>query len=143
MQGRPLRLNFLPATMTIVLLVVCHVFAAAAAGAQENSAARTSRPLFGFAIRNALLEERFHRTRNEQEAVSKLLMNTNVTGSQSTVTETRLRIVPDDKSLRFELLNSGDVTSQTTGFNQQARSTAWASIILRSRNHSGLMAKRF
>jgi hypothetical protein len=67
-----------------------------------------------------LMEERFHRTRNEQEAVSKLLMNTNVTGSQSTVTETRLRIVPDDKSLRFELLNTGDVTSQTTGFNPQA-----------------------
>jgi hypothetical protein len=120
MQGRPLRLNFLQTTISIVLLTVCHVYAVGTAGAQENSAPIASRPLFGFAIRNALMEERFHRTRNEQEAVSKLLMNTNVTGSQSTVTETRLRIVPDDKSLRFELLNSGDVTSQTTGFNSQA-----------------------
>jgi hypothetical protein len=71
-------------------------------------------------IRNDVIERRFKRTRNEQKAVSKLLMNSNVTGSQSTVTETTLRIVPDEKSLRFELQNSGDVTSQTTGFNQQA-----------------------
>jgi hypothetical protein len=120
MQGRPLRRNVLQATISVVLLVVGHVSGTRHALAQQTSTATTSRPLFGFAIRNALMEERFHRTRNEQEAVSKLLMNTNVTGSQSTVTETRLRIVPDDKSLRFELLNSGDVTSQTTGFNQQA-----------------------
>lgn len=120
MQGRPLRLNFLQTTMSIVLFTVCHAYSVGTTWAQENSAATASRPLFGFAIRNTLMEERFHRTRNEQEAVAKLLMNTNVTGSQSTVTETRLRIVPDDKSLRFELLNSGDVTSQTTGFNPQA-----------------------
>lgn len=106
--------------MIVMLPTVCHVFIARHALAQENSSSTHSRPLFGFAIRNALMEERFHRTRNEQEAVSKLLMNSNVTGSQSTVTETRLRIVPDDKSLRFELLNSGDVSSQTTGFNPQA-----------------------
>ncbi len=77
-------------------------------------------PLFGLSVRNDVIEKRFKRTRNEQKAVSKLLMNSNVTGSQSTVTETTLRIVPDEKSLRFELQNSGDVTSQTTGFNQQA-----------------------
>lgn len=120
MQGRPLQLNLRQTTTGVVLLLMIHVVAAGTARAQENAAAITSRPLFGFAIRNALMEERFHRTRNEQEAVSKLLMNTNVTGSQSTVTETRLRIVPDDKSLRFDLLNSGHVTSQTTGFNRQA-----------------------
>lgn len=120
MHGRPLRRNLLQTTMSVVLLVVGHVFIACQVPAQENTSASNLRPLFGIAIRNSLMEERFHRTRNEQEAVSKLLMNTNVTGSQSTVTETRLRIVPDDKSLRFELLNSGDVTSQTTGFNPQA-----------------------
>jgi len=120
MQGRPLRLNLLQATISVVLLAACHVFITRLAFAQEPPSTPTATPLFGFAIRNALMEERFHRTRNEQEAVSKLLMNTNVTGSQSTVTETRLRIVPDEKTLRFELLNSGDVTSQTTGFNSQA-----------------------
>ncbi|MFO1004113.1 MAG: hypothetical protein U0936_27665 [Planctomycetaceae bacterium] len=113
-------MNLYQTTMIIVLLVVFHVDPVRTTWAQENSSRIASRPLFGFAIRNTLMEERFHRTRNEQEAVSKLLMNTNVTGSQSTVTETRLRIVPDDRSLRFELLNSGDVTSQTTGFNSQA-----------------------
>ena len=120
MQGRPLRRNLLQATISVVLLAVGYVFITRPVFAQEPPSTPTATPLFGFAIRNALMEERFHRTRNEQEAVSKLLMNTNVTGSQSTVTETRLRIVPDEKSLRFELLNSGAVTSQTTGFNSQA-----------------------
>ena len=82
MQGRLLRLNFLQATISVVLLAVCHVFITRLAFAQEPSSTPTATPMFGFAIRNALMEERFHRTRNEQEAVSKLLMNTNVTGSQ-------------------------------------------------------------
>ena len=77
-------------------------------------------PYFGVAIRKALVEERFSRQRIEQEPVSTSLMNTSVTGMQSTVTETRLRFIPDQNLIRFELLNSGDVTSRTTGINRQA-----------------------
>jgi hypothetical protein len=109
------------------LFVVVGLFAALigsatveSVAAQETSRVASERPLFGIAIRNAALEQRFRRTRNEQKPVAKSLMNSNVTGTQSTVTETRMRIVPDSKSLRFEVLNSGDVVSQTTGFNPQA-----------------------
>ena len=77
-------------------------------------------PFFGVAIRKALIEHRFSRQRTEKEPVSTSLMNTTVTGTQSTVTETRLRFIPDQNLIRFELLNSGDVTSQTTGINRQA-----------------------
>jgi len=77
-------------------------------------------PYFGVAIRKALVEQRFSRQRIEQEPVSTSLMNTSVTGMQSTVTETRLRFIPDQNLIRFELLNSGDVTSRTTGINRQA-----------------------
>ena len=97
------------------LTVVMLCFATASAVAQQPS-----RPLVGISLRNAFLEGRFSRTRTEEEPVSKSLLGSNVTGTQSTVTETRLRIVPDSKSLKFELLNTGDVTSQTTGFNPQA-----------------------
>lgn len=102
------------AVMTLVSLTLI------AASSSDAHSQDVSRPFFGVAIRNSVLENRFARQRNEQEPVSKSLMNTNVTGSQTTVTETRLRIVPDGKSLRFELLNSGDVVSKTTGVNRQA-----------------------
>lgn len=84
------------------------------------NAQQSSRPLFGISLRNAFLERRFSRTRTEEEPVSKSLLGSSVTGTQTTVTKTRLRIVPDPESLKFELLNTGDVTSQTTGFNPQA-----------------------
>lgn len=77
-------------------------------------------PLFGVSVRSATIETRFLRRRTEQEPVAKSLLNTNVTGLQTTVTDTRLRIIPDPAVLRFELLNSGDVTSVTTGVNRQA-----------------------
>lgn len=83
-------------------------------------AQEVGRPLFGFAIRSSVLENRFSRQRNEQESISKFLLNSDVTGCQSTVTDTSVRIVPDEQSLRFDFLNSGDVTSQTTGINRDA-----------------------
>ena len=97
----------------VALLLFC--FVSEPAVAQQASSA-----LFGITLRNDFLESRFTRTRTEEQPVSKLLMESNVTGSQSTVTETRLRIVPDAKSLKFELFNIGDVISRTTGFNRQA-----------------------
>jgi len=104
-----------PAAGVLIWTLLSHV-----ATFQMTFAQQPPRPLFGMSIRNSVLEERFKQTRNEEQPVSKLLLNTNVTGTQSTVTETRLRIVPDEKSLKFELLNSGKVNSQTTGYNPQA-----------------------
>ncbi|RLS42466.1 MAG: hypothetical protein DWH78_00730, partial [Planctomycetota bacterium] len=72
----------------VALLLFC--FVSEPAVAQQASSA-----LFGITLRNDFLESRFTRTRTEEQPVSKLLMESNVTGSQSTVTETRLRIVPD------------------------------------------------
>lgn len=105
---------------TTMLLLVRLVLPECRASGQDADGRNTSRPLFGVAVRTSILEERFRRTRSEEEAVSKMLLNSNVTGTQCTVTETRLRVVPDPKSLRLEFLNCGDVTSQTTGFNRQA-----------------------
>ncbi len=86
----------------------------------ESGAQAADHPFLGVTLRNSLLERRFSRKRSEEEPVSTSLLNSSVTGRQSTVTETRLRIVPDPNLIRFELLNSGDVTSQTTGINRQA-----------------------
>jgi len=90
------------------------------AGSLPLSASDDDAMMFGMAVRTSALESRFCRERTEQEPVSTSLLNTNVTGTQSTVTKTRLRFVPDDQFLRFELLNSGDVTSMTTGVNRRA-----------------------
>lgn len=47
-------------------------------------------------------------------------MNSEVTGQQTTVTETRIKLLPSDDGIRFDVINSGEVTSQTTGINRQA-----------------------
>jgi len=100
---------------TMLTSLVCVGIASSAVLGQD--AATT---MFGVAIRNSVLEQRFTRERNEEESISKVLLNSNVTGSQCTMTETRLRILPDDRSFRFELLNLGNVTSRTTGINREA-----------------------
>ncbi|MFN9720937.1 MAG: hypothetical protein ACK58L_19755 [Planctomycetota bacterium] len=74
----------------------------------------------GLSFRNAALEERFTRSRSEQEAVAKTLLNSHVTGRQTTLTRTRIRILPATDGIRFDVMNSGDVSSQTTGVNSQA-----------------------
>jgi hypothetical protein len=90
------------------------------AGSLPVSASDDHAMMFGVAVRTSALESRFCRERTEEQPVSTSLLNTNVTGTQSTVTKTRLRFVPDDRFLKFELLNSGDVTSVTTGVNRRA-----------------------
>ncbi len=77
-------------------------------------------PLLAVSIRNAMLERRFVRTRTEEEPVVTNILNSDVQGQQSTTTETRIRILPDATRLRFDLISTGCVNSQTTGFNRQA-----------------------
>ena len=87
----------------------------------QPAAQGTEDSLFGITIRNTAMEQRFVRTRTEQEAVATNILGSDVQGQQTTTTATRLRILPDGGSVRFELTNTGDVTSQTTGINRQAR----------------------
>ena len=77
-------------------------------------------PLIAISIRNAMLERRFVRTRTEEEPVVTNILDSDVQGQQSTTTETRIRILPDATRMRFDLISTGCVKSQTTGFNRQA-----------------------
>jgi len=77
-------------------------------------------PLLAVSIGNAMLERRFVRIRTEEEPVVTNILNSDVQGQQSTTTETRIRILPDATRLRFDLISTGCVKSQTTGFNRQA-----------------------
>ena len=81
-------------------------------------AQQAEEPLFGITIRNSTLEQRFVQTRNEEEPVATNIMNSDVQGTQTTTTETRLRILPDAGSLRFDLLSTGNVSSQTRSINR-------------------------
>jgi hypothetical protein len=83
-------------------------------------AQREDEPLFAISIRNAMLEKRFVQIRNEEEPVVTNILNSDVQGQQSTTTETRIRILPDSMRLRFDLISTGCVKSQTTGINRQA-----------------------
>ncbi len=78
------------------------------------------KPLLGMTIRNSALEQRLVRTRTEQERVATYILNSAVQGCQTTTTETRLKIYPDQSSVRFELFSMGEISSQTTGVNSQA-----------------------
>ena len=71
-------------------------------------------------VRIPTLEQLATDSREETQPVSKSVMNSNVTGRQSTVTETRLRIIPESRPLQFELQTSGQIRSETTGVNPQA-----------------------
>ncbi|MDA1230874.1 MAG: hypothetical protein O2856_08875, partial [Planctomycetota bacterium] len=93
-------------------------------------------PLFGITIRNTTLEQRFIQTRNEEEPVATSIMNSDVHGHQSTTTESRLRILPDESSLRFDVISTGNVSSHTTGINRQA-------LIESTGKHQFEITKRF
>lgn len=56
----------------------------------------------------------------EQDQVRKRLLNTDVSGTQSTRTRTRLRVIPGTRPLKFELETTGEVVSETLGLNAQA-----------------------
>lgn len=110
--GKPMiRLQLITMSGLLALLLVTEPRAAAQ---------RQDEPLFAVSIRNAMLEQRFVRTRTEEEPVVTNILNSDVQGQQSTTTETRIRIVPDATQLRFDLISTGCVKSQTTGFNRQA-----------------------
>lgn len=71
-------------------------------------------------VRIPTLEQLATDSREENQPVSKSVLNSNVTGRQTTVTETRLKIIPESQPLQFELQTSGQIRSETTGVNPQA-----------------------
>ena len=72
------------------------------------------------AIRSAFIERLVADTRTEEQPVSKSLLRSDVTGCQTTITDSRLRIIPGSRPLQFEIQTSGRVRSQTTGINPDA-----------------------
>jgi hypothetical protein len=71
-------------------------------------------------VRIPTLEQLATDSREENQPVSKSVLNSDVTGRQTTVTETRLKIIPESQPLQFELQTSGQIRSETTGVNPQA-----------------------
>lgn len=100
---------------------VCGVLIVLLLTLREAVAQGTEEPLFGIAIRNSTLEQRLVQTRTEQEPVATNILNSDVRGQQTTTTETRLRILPNEGGMRFDVVSVGDISSRTTGVNPQVR----------------------
>lgn len=71
-------------------------------------------------LRSARLQSLVLDDNLEQDQVRKRLLNTDVSGTQSTRTRTRLRVIPGTRPLKFELETTGEVVSETLGLNAQA-----------------------
>lgn len=110
-QAKHIALRFIVSGLVLLFVIDGQV------AGQDSSELKAG---LGISFRNAALEERFTRSRSEQEAVAKNLLNSAVTGQQTTVTKTRIRILPATDGIRFDVVNSGDISSQTTGINSQA-----------------------
>ena len=95
----------------IVLILMALVSTTRSQSAEE--------PLFGITFRNAAFEQRFVQTRTERDGIAKVILNSNVHGEQTTTTETRLRIFPDPGNIRFDVITTGNVTSETTSINRE------------------------
>ncbi|MFM7057464.1 MAG: hypothetical protein ACKO2P_11145 [Planctomycetota bacterium] len=77
-------------------------------------------PAASLLIRSTVLEQILKDSRSEQQPVAKNLLQSDVIGCQTTLTESRLHIVPNSQPLQFHVQTSGTVSSQTTGVNPQA-----------------------
>lgn len=71
-------------------------------------------------LRSARLQSLVLNENVERDQVRKRLMNSDVSGEQTTQTQTRVRIIPGTNPLKFELETVGEVSSETTGLNAQA-----------------------
>ena len=101
--------------LTCVLLAVAPITRLPAAAAQTPP-----QPDAALAIRSTFLEQLITDSRTEEQPVAKTLLRSDVTGCQTTITDSRLRIIPDSRPLQFEIHTSGRVRSQTTGVNPDA-----------------------
>lgn len=84
------------------------------------AAQQQTAPGAALTIRSAVLEQLLKDSRSEQQPVSKTLLRSEVTGCQTTLTNSQLHILPNSRPLQFEIRTHGTVSSQTTGVNPQA-----------------------
>lgn len=84
------------------------------------AAQQQTTPGVALTIRSAVLEQLLKDSRSEQQPVSKTLLRSEVTGCQTTLTNSQLHILPNSRPLQFEVRTHGTVSSQTTGVNPQA-----------------------
>lgn len=101
------------AVVVFALLLVIH-------GLPSLGAQQQSSPAASLFIRSAVLEQLLKDSRSEQQPVAKNLLRSDVTGCQTTLTESRLQIIPNSHPLQFQVQTQGTVSSQTTGINPQA-----------------------
>ena len=113
-QRLPHGLRFLAVSVT-----VCANSGVAFAGLLPEDSQRPAVPAI-VSVRIPTLEALARDSRTDNEDVSKSLLNSNITGKQTTVTETRLKITPGTNPLQFQLLTRGQIRSETTGINPQA-----------------------
>lgn len=78
------------------------------------------RPVAGIVIRPAWLEQVLSEERTETKPITKTILGSAVTGTQSTLTRVTASVKPDSDRLQFELRNSGTVSSSTSSRNSQA-----------------------
>ena len=102
-----------------VSVVACATSGFVVAGTFVDDSTRPAVPAI-VSVRIPTLEALARDSRTENDDVSKSLLNSNVTGKQTTVTETRLKITPGTNPLQFQLLTKGQIRSETTGVNPQA-----------------------
>ena len=100
-----------------LLMLLTLLFSAVPGGI--GSAAASDRWL-SLSLRSARLQALVLDESAEQNPVRKRLLNSQVTGEQTTKTQTRLRIEPNSRPLKFELQTTGVVSSETTGLNARA-----------------------
>ncbi|MBL8815328.1 MAG: hypothetical protein JNL58_04815 [Planctomyces sp.] len=79
------------------------------------------RPVVGLVIRSKLLEKVVAEERRETKPIRKIILGSQVTGTQSTITRVTGKVLTDSQRLRLELRNIGTVSSTTEGLNPQAR----------------------
>lgn len=86
----------------------------------ERAGGDQEQPWLQLGLRSARLQSLMLDDNVEQDEVRKRLLNTDVSGTQSTRTRTRLRVIPGTRPLKFELETTGEVVSETLGLNAQA-----------------------
>lgn len=98
----------------LTALLACIVLLPMAAADAEDHAD------IGILIRTPLLEKMVREQRRHSEVINKSILGSQVGGQQSTVTDVRLRVVPDSQRIRLEIVNTGRVQSMTQNVHAQA-----------------------
>ena len=81
---------------------------------------RERKMLAGLLVRSSMIAGLVKDQRLQSEPVAKQLLGNPVQGCQTTITETRLKFIPDPARIHAELVSKGNITSRTETRNPQA-----------------------